>query len=154
MTNAPALLTLKEAADQIGRAKQTVLRAIQSGRISAEKDGNGEWRIQAVELFRVYPPGARDGADAPAMARDVSGEVVAAYREKLEMAEALHERERRQFEDTIGDLRRRLDAAEQERREKDAQLRALLTDQRVREPEATPAAPSRGFWRRLLGKPV
>ena len=36
----------------------------------------------------------------------------------------------RETSDTIADLRRRLDQSEQERRDKDRQLTALLTDQR------------------------
>ncbi len=48
-------LTLKEAANEVGLSKPAILKAIQKGRISAEKDRNGHWQIEPVELFRVYP---------------------------------------------------------------------------------------------------
>src|SRR3546814_9422216 len=32
------------------------MKAIKTGRVSAEKSDNGEWRIEPVELFRVWPP--------------------------------------------------------------------------------------------------
>jgi septal ring factor EnvC (AmiA/AmiB activator) len=59
------------------------------------------------------------------------------------------DRERRQLTDQIDDLRRRLDQSEQERRDKDRQLTALLTDQRAKEDE-----PHRriGVFERLFGK--
>src|SRR3546814_6225643 len=36
--------------------RQTLMKAIKTGRVSAEKSDNGEWRIEPVELFRVWPP--------------------------------------------------------------------------------------------------
>lgn len=56
------------------------------------------------------------------------------------------ERERRQLEETIGDLRRRLDIESEERRKTTTQLTALLTDERPKEPEAP-----KGWLRRLVG---
>src|SRR3546814_7221579 len=32
------------------------MKAIKTCRVSAEKSDNGEWRIEPVELFRVWPP--------------------------------------------------------------------------------------------------
>lgn len=48
-------LTLKQAADETGLSKPAILKAIQKGKISARKDDNGHWKIEPVELFRVYP---------------------------------------------------------------------------------------------------
>ena len=48
--------SLVEAATACGVNRSTVLRAIRAGKISAGKDEQGEWRIEAVELHRVYPP--------------------------------------------------------------------------------------------------
>src|SRR3546814_12025184 len=36
--------------------RSTLMKAIKTGRVSAEKSDNGEWRIEPVELFRVWPP--------------------------------------------------------------------------------------------------
>lgn len=48
-------LTLKQAADETGLSKQGLLKAIKNGKISASKSENGQWKIEPVELFRVYP---------------------------------------------------------------------------------------------------
>jgi excisionase family DNA binding protein len=47
--------TLATAAKATGLNKSTILRAIKSGQINGAKDQSGEWRIEAVELHRVYP---------------------------------------------------------------------------------------------------
>src|SRR3982750_3758898 len=48
--------SLKQAAEATGRTKPTILRAIQTGKISAKKTEMGEWEIEPAELHRVYPP--------------------------------------------------------------------------------------------------
>jgi hypothetical protein len=48
--------SLKQAADATGRSKPTILRAIQTGKISANKSEMGEWEIEPAELHRVYAP--------------------------------------------------------------------------------------------------
>jgi len=53
---------LREAAQQAGTSKSTILRAIQSGRMSATRTDDGGYSIQPSELFRVYPP--KSDADA------------------------------------------------------------------------------------------
>jgi hypothetical protein len=66
-------------------------------------------------------------------------------RERFSYLEIDRERERREASDTIADLRNRLDQSEQERRDVNRQLTALLTDQRQK-PAAEPEAPApRGF---------
>ncbi|WP_218152963.1 hypothetical protein, partial [Sulfitobacter brevis] len=62
-------------------------------------------------------------------------------REQIEKTDLERDRERRQLEDQIDDLRRRLDGSESER----TRLTAQLTDQREKSTEA----PKRGFWSRL-----
>lgn len=58
-----SVFSLREAAEQAGVSKSTVFRAIQNGRLSAPRDDDGNFRIDASELFRVYPPKAdRPGA--------------------------------------------------------------------------------------------
>lgn len=133
--------SLKQAAVATGKSKPTILRAIQSGKISAEKDGLGEWQIDPAELHRVYEPvpvrndaneaGWSDAyqTDSPVETALLRAEVEQ-MRERLASLENDRERERRETSDTIADLRRRLDQSEQERRDKDRQLTALLTDQR------------------------
>ena len=50
------VLSLSEAAAASGLNKTTVLRSIKSGKISGTRDPLGQWRIDAAELHRVYPP--------------------------------------------------------------------------------------------------
>ena len=50
------ILSLSEAAAATGLNKTTVLRSIKSGKISGTRDPLGQWRIDAAELHRVYPP--------------------------------------------------------------------------------------------------
>ena len=164
-------LSLLEAAQQVGRSKPTILRAIQAGKISASRDHHtGEWRIEPAELFRVYPP-LPEGTDASVQTGDdetsrttstdersglmtgdnsisVAVAELEAIKRQLNQEREERARERRQLEDTVSDLRRRLDASEEERRHKDAQLTHLLTDQR--EKHVAPPPP-RGLLQRLFG---
>ncbi len=56
--------SLRQAAQQAGTSKSTILRAIQSGRLSATRTDDGGYSINPAELFRVYPP------KSPAVATD------------------------------------------------------------------------------------
>jgi hypothetical protein len=146
--------SLRQAALASGKSKPTILRAIQSNKVSAEKDKDGEWRIEPSELHRVFDPvPVRSGTDeaegndtyqaAPVETALLRAEIEH-LRRRVSGIETDRERERREASETISDLRQRLDQSEQERREKDRQLTALLTDQRG-------GRPRRWFWR-LRGK--
>src|SRR3954454_1904094 len=52
----PMAYSLKQAGEATGHTKPTILRAIQTGKISAQKTETGEWWIEPAELHRVYPP--------------------------------------------------------------------------------------------------
>jgi hypothetical protein len=61
--------SLRQAATEAQTSKSTILRAINSGRLSASRTDDGGYAIDPSELFRVYPPDravARTaGQDAP-----------------------------------------------------------------------------------------
>lgn len=126
------MLSLADAAKQVGRDKTTLLRAIQKGKISASKTPQDEWQVDPAELFRVYTPAAtasvQDAADATIRTPDAASEIIRLQRE-LEVLNQERERERRQFEDRISDLR-----GERDRllsvMEDHAGTVKLLTDQR------------------------
>lgn len=122
-------LSAREAGNQVGLSKQAILKAIHKGTLSAEKDGNGEWRIEPAELFRVYPPPATGDGDRP------TPEEMAGLRRENEL-----------LRDQVADLRRRLDTEAEERRQVQARLTALLIDQRP-QPE-----PRRRWWPWRRGK--
>jgi hypothetical protein len=96
--------SLQSAATACGVNRSTILRAIKSGRISATKDELGAWVLEPVEVHRVYPLVAVDGANAvavpdrapPNAAADI---LVAELREMMASMRQAHER-------ALGDLQR------------------------------------------------
>jgi excisionase family DNA binding protein len=61
-------MTLAEAAAACGIDKSTVRRAVRSGRISGVRDELGVWRVEPVELHRIFPPAVARTEGAPAAA--------------------------------------------------------------------------------------
>ena len=55
--------SLSEAAKTTGVSKSTIWRACKTGRISATKNDYGGYRIEAAELFRVFPPATPPAAE-------------------------------------------------------------------------------------------
>jgi|SRR5204863_3473263 len=138
-----AAIGLSEAAKLTGRNQSTIHRAMKAGRPSYAVGEGGERRIDTAELDRVF--GIKvNGAMPDAMAQPVQRHIAQADDIAL-LREQLGDRD-----ETIRDLRARLDASEQERRTVQAQLTALLSDQRP--PEASPpaTAPPCTAWLRLL----
>jgi len=143
--------TLGTAAKATGKSKSTISRDIKEGRISATKLDNGSFVIDPAELHRVYPAvsagtGLRNSQknDTEPLGNTTgtggdTGEVER-LREQLVKEQAERDRERRQLEDQVADLRHRLDSEGEERRK----LTAILTDQR--------AGPAVGLFGRLFGR--
>jgi chromosome segregation ATPase len=102
--------TLGTAAKATGKAKSTILRAIKSGTISAQKSHDGSYEIEPSELHRVFEP---NSAQQPSSNDTQSHEEQSAtLRSRLEILEAERQRERDQMQATIDDLRGRLDRSE------------------------------------------
>lgn len=49
-------LSLAEAMEKTDVSRNTLIRAIKSGRMSGSKNEHGEYRVDAAELFRVFEP--------------------------------------------------------------------------------------------------
>ena len=103
-------LTLRQAADLCGASRSTIHRALKSGKLSGNRLEDGAWDIDPSELARVFPwdisePVQRDN---PGQCKEGTSEREAVLAVKVEMLEHQLERER----DTIADLRKRLDKAE------------------------------------------
>lgn len=113
-----ATFSLTQAARQVGKSKPTISKAIKTGRLSANKVGNG-YEIDAAELFRVYPkaPETFDGG------KPTDDNRVALLELEAKMLRQQLERE----QETVTDLRARLDKAA-----------ALITD----------ARPRKRFWQK------
>jgi hypothetical protein len=137
------MYSMAQAAKAVGKSKSTILRAIKSGKLSANKNAHEQYEISPSELHRVYPIASHEALhepvdDAPRTTSDATGEaaemalkLVAAEKERDAAQNLAEERAR-----TIDDLRSRLDTEGEERRK----LTAMLTDQRPK-----------GFWARFRG---
>jgi hypothetical protein len=146
--------SLKEAAAAAGKGKPAILKAIQNGRISAQKNPNGEWQIEPVELHRVYPPvsggtvseiGSKEPEETAGKPNGNSllQQEVHFLREKLTDLERMTEAERRQLSDRIDDLKGERDRLLKVIEEQAGSMR-VLTDQRAKT-EATPTPQPKGF---------
>ncbi len=107
-------LSAKEAAEQVGLSKQAILKAIHEGRLSATRDNRGAWRIEPVELLRVYAP-APTGAkiDNQPTANPDAARLAALEAENATLRQLVANQEQQlaDQEQQLADLRRWLDAA-------------------------------------------
>lgn len=151
----PPVFTLGEAAKAAGVSKPTLSKAISSGRLSAVKEQDGSYSIQAAELFRVYPPDRKgnrlpeeeiDDKETPLDYRLLEQQING-LRERLANVSDERERERRQLSDEVAYLRKQLEVEGEERRK----IMAVLTDQRAKAAEPVPSPP-RSVWARLFGR--
>ena len=135
--------TLGTAAKATGKSKSTIHRAIKSGKISALRDASGGYQIDPSELHRVFVPVSQNRSTQHAMGQSVTPDETPLLRHEIERLKEERERERRQMQETINDLRHRLDEEASERRK----LTLLLTHK----PEnALKAEPRKGFLSWLL----
>ena len=128
-------LTLRQAADLCGASRSTIHRALKSGKLSGNRLEDGAWDIDPSELVRVFPwdisePVQRDNSG---QGRDGTSEREAVLVVKVEMLEHQLERER----DTIADLRKRLDRAED---------RVLALTSQALPPTPEPIQTRRRWW--------
>lgn len=133
------MLTLGEAAREVGRTKPAIANAIKSGRISATRDDKGQYQIDPAELFRVYPAKGKElGETIPHESTTLQREN-ALLREQLATAKEERERERALLQTQLERERQQADQWRQ-------QATALLTHQR--EPSAEPPEPEPlgAFW--------
>jgi len=136
--------TLGSAAKATGLSKSTLSRALKAGRISATRSDAGAYEIDPAELHRIFPPVAPP-PEAAIMAHHATGDATAIHpsvtppqaERELEILKAEREREREQLQETIGDLRQRLDRAE-------TRVSGLLEDGRKK--EAAQVDQARGSW--------
>ena len=106
--------SLSQAAKETGKGKSSIHRAIKSGRLSAQRHEDGTYSIDAAELFRAFPPAPPEPVTEQALERHEEQPatppvVEEVLRVRVEMLTAQLERE----QETVADLRRRLDRAEE-----------------------------------------
>ncbi|MBV8844135.1 MAG: hypothetical protein JO307_15110 [Bryobacterales bacterium] len=153
-----ALIGLTEASKLTGKDKTTIHRAMKSGRLSFSVGDDGDRQIDPAELERVFPIKLQNWESevAPRNRKKTGSNQtqIAQLSAQLEIERtktaALEER-LADKDGVIDDLRRRLDREGEERRQAQARLTALLTDQRPKisppdvitmPPSPTPAGPT------------
>jgi predicted nucleic acid-binding Zn-ribbon protein len=126
--------TIGQASTETGRAKSTIKKAIDTGEMSvSEKTARG-FKIEASELFRVFPKRSEntDREQIETTSKTIENSTLQA---KLDAAQQRYG----DAEKTIEDLRERLSKSDDER----TRLTTLLTDQRGK-----PSEPRKWFWQR------
>jgi len=88
------IYTLGEAAKATGKSKTTVQRAITKGSISASKNENGRYSIDASELHRVFPMVSTDTVAQGSQVDTSRPPDETPLQVKIEALEAMLERER------------------------------------------------------------
>lgn len=145
-----AYLSVKEAAELAGVSKSALFKAINTGRLSAEKEANGAWKIQVVELERAYSLNGHSAeVRAPQLGKVYDlpqGDSTLPTDRQQVLIEQLQLRIQERDE-TIADLRQRLDAESDERR----RLSMMLTVATTPPASPAPVAKRKGFWARLFG---
>lgn len=118
-------LSANRAAKEAGIAKKTLLEALTSKRMSADKNDKGHWQIDPAELFRVFPKTSGAGGEKtvshPPLKNSENNALsveVATLREQLRSAET----EKGYLNEKIEDLRERAERAEK----KEDDLQRLL----------------------------
>ena len=153
------MLSLKQAAEPVGKGKSTIQRAIKAGKLSAQISERGTYRIDPAELARVYPddfstgPNKRNRPNQPKTSQGNGLEhhetallrlELEHIREQLNQHRHLSEREIEQATTTIDDLRKRLDKSDDEK----SRL-TLLLEHHERERPSSPT--KRRLFYRLFG---
>lgn len=164
-----AVLTLRDAARQVGVSRATIYRAVKEGRLSATvRPHDGQKLVDTAELLRVFgsltprqpetggetagETGPRDGPRQPETAPPVIRYQTADDRRReAEIADSVALRaELASARDTI----RRLEQQAQEARDREAKLMELAQSatRLLEHREAQAVPPPRGILRRLFGK--
>ncbi|TNC43796.1 hypothetical protein FHG66_20805 [Rubellimicrobium rubrum] len=129
--------TLTEAAQATALSRPTIFRAIKTGKLSARREADKSYRIDASELARVFPTISVNKPDVTARHDEKRAEQaetaqpigpdtallqlqvhlleqqVVRERQIAEQVRELADRERETFQETVADLRKRLDRSEE-----------------------------------------
>ena len=162
-------LSPAQAGKLVGKAKSTILRKIESGELSAQKDDKGNWQIQPEELLRVFDPVAQDADQSGAIDRDgpalTSAELaeariqIAKLRSELDASEKINafiEEQMQKWQDQA--TRLALTDEHKQQRADNAETRAQEAEQRAAKAERVAkqlanrvkAIEDMGFFERLL----
>lgn len=172
--------TLGQAAKATGKSKPTILQAITTNRLSAEKDNLNRWQIEESALFAIYPKLTEDKPVNKLVSNHDDLISLKARNEHLEELLKLHkeqcnhlnnqligndeERQRLQNQcmqltivssnalEQVRSVSRQLELSESERREIQGQLTTLLTYQPEKKIESENVAPTNNLFNKLFGR--
>jgi hypothetical protein len=141
--------TAGQAAKAVGKSMPTISKALKTGRLSAQKNGN-KYEIDASELFRVWPklvsseglPNHEVKGSPLDLVNSKNNEEIKALQDVLNAERKLSSEK----DSRIADLTQRAERAEQKEDAAQAQLTGLITDQREKA-----VAPPRRFFGFLKG---
>ena len=142
--DAMVYLSLREAAERAGTSKSTILRAIQSGRMSASRNDTGGYDIDPAELFRVFPvdrkggPAQRSDND-PAGQGGTTGETADATAATLKAQVTALDAQIATLKELVGEYKSQRDAWQ-------AQAERLAIAHNQTEPKKTSS-----WWKRFAG---
>lgn len=140
--------SLQQAANETGKSKSTIHRAVKTGKLSSTRNEDGSFSIDAAELFRVFPRSSSE--PLPAWDEEVFAKAVeektAALLKELALKDEMLQRER----ESVDDYRKRLDVTQGELKNITEKLTLLAAPPTVPPvvPEATPV--KRGLLARIL----
>lgn len=134
-------VSVSQAAKLTGKSRETINKATQDGKLSFSRNGSNHKQIDVSELERIYPfvttideinKKPKTVTSSPPSSEPDTGAELAALREKIasseranEMLTAERQRERRQLEDEIENLRGSLEKYQ----EQHSKALLLITDQ-------------------------
>jgi len=142
------MLTVSQAAKEVGITRGGLWKAIKEGRLSATKNNKGQFCIDPAELFRVYPPVdvVNTQSEHPSIDEHTSRQHEA---DELHIRLDLTNRLLARAESECDDLRRRLDDESSERRK----LMQILTHQPEQQAQPEPRQQEDSLlWRKLFGR--
>lgn len=135
-------LTIGEAAQQTGKSKSTLSRAIKQGKISATRNDDGSFSIEPAELFRVYKRvDYATAATAKNATYDAPRNPAATPEKEIELATLRAELSAAR--DKIEDLKRQADEIREDRDAWRHQASRLLS---------APATEKSKIWQRIFKK--
>ena len=128
--------SMRQAAEVCGKSRTTLYRALKDGRMSGtQDDATGEWSIDPSELHRVFP---WTGIVHEHKSTNIHGEYTPKVDEVMAVKVAMLEDQLEREKETVTDLRKRLDRAEDRV--------TALADQRELETQS-----HKGWLTRVLG---
>ena len=133
--------TAGQAAKATGKSIPTITRAIKKGTISAERTSSGGYLIDPAELHRVFPavtPHPNEKSNTLDFESSQDRVVSPGLDLEIRMLREMLARE----QETVADLRARLDAEAEERRH----LTLLLTHQSKKSDSTSTPTQRRKFW--------